>query len=287
MHDLHDLARSAKGADREAPADDLGESAQVGPDLVDGFGASPVKAQGLHFIEDKQRTVRTGGFPEKTKKPGAGGNDPRRPQNRLDYHRGELMAHLFQDLPAPVDVVVGQIHHQLGDQAGNTRRGSGGVVMRSVIASLEAADPGPSGVGAGQAHRRHGGLGSRVGEPHQLHGGDPFADHLRQPHLVFGRRREGRSPFRGFLGSLQNAGMGVPADQRRVIVEVVHPPVAVDVDDVAPLSPHLERGERREEGGGASGAARKHLLGAVGQLHRPGIGPAVLGHLPLERGGDL
>ena len=287
MHDLHDLASTPEGSHRKPPTDDLGEGAQIRPDPVDSLGAPVVQAQGLHLVEDQQGPAGTGGLPQKTQKLRLCGDHSPGPQHRFDDHRRQAPAYPFQNAPASLHIVVGEVDHQLGDQIRNPGGRDGGVVMGAVIAALEPGDLTPPGIGAGQSQSRHGGLGARIGEPDQLHRIHPPANLLRQPHLVLGGRREGRASLGSLLGRFQDVGMGVSADQGGVVVDEVDPPVAVDIHHVTSLTPGLKRRKRRKESGGAGGATRQHPLGAARQLDRPGIGLSVFGQLPIEGRRDL
>jgi hypothetical protein len=81
-------------------------------------------------------------------------------------------------------------------------------------------------------------------------------------------------------------GVGVPTDQRGVVVEVVNPAIAVHVEDMASLSPYLKRREGRKIGGAAGRATRQHPLGPSGHLDRTGIRSSVFVNLPPESGRD-
>ena len=142
----------------------------------------------------------------------------------------------------------------------------------AVVPPRELHDPVPPRGCAGQAHRGHGGLGTRCDEPHHLHRFDCVDDPLREVDLELDRVAVCDSPIELSADRRDHPGRLVAEDVRPVGEHVVDELVAVGVDDVGSLARDDVRwhaGNRTVRTHGAVDTAGKHTLGA--RAKRPGV----------------
>ena len=142
----------------------------------------------------------------------------------------------------------------------------------AVVAALELQDFGAAGVAAGQAHRRHGGLGAGVNHAHLI-GRGARDDGLREQSLTLGGRAEAQATRSGLLHGLHNLWVRIAVNHRAIGANQVNVLVAVDVPQArartalnhASLATHgAKRAHRRVH------PARNHLGGTLKPLLRLG-----------------
>ncbi len=107
--------------------------------------------------------------------------------------------------------------------------------QRAVIAVAGHEQLAAAGDDAGHGERQRAGLGARIGEAHLLHRGDARDEERAERalrHVARGpARAAGQLPRRG----LDHGGIGVAMHHRRIVVDQVDVPVAVDVPQVHAL----------------------------------------------------
>ncbi len=109
-------------------------------------------------------------------------------------------------------------------------------VVGAVVGALELGDPMPTGEPAGGLDGHHHRLAARVGEPNPLDAGDPLDEEGGQLDLLGRRQRERGAAGQSTGGRFRHRRMGVAVDQRRVVVQQVKAPLAIHVDQPAPLA---------------------------------------------------
>ena len=105
----------------------------------------------------------------------------------------------------------------------------------AVVATLELQHLGAAGVAAGQAHRRHGGLGAGVDHAHLI-GRGARDDGLRQQGLPLGGRAEAQATRSGLLHGLHNLWVRIAVNHRAIGADQVDVLVAVDIPKAGALT---------------------------------------------------
>ena len=136
----------------------------------------------------RQRAGACGRLPQEVEELLIGGYHPAGAQYGFHDHGGQGAARLLDGLLAAGDVVEWEGHHKVADRVRYPRPRRGRVVVRAVVATLEARHDRTPCIGPGQSHRGHRGFGSGVGEADLVDRGDPLDQHLGQENLLFGRR---------------------------------------------------------------------------------------------------
>src|SRR5215212_6420985 len=113
IEDAHDLLAPAEGADREAAADDLAHSSQVGADAEDLLEATRAEPEGYYLVADEERPVLVGQAPCRREILRRPGEDPR-PRHRLEDYRCDALSFLLHCGLEPRDIVVVNHAHQRG-----------------------------------------------------------------------------------------------------------------------------------------------------------------------------
>ena len=122
----------------------------------------------------------------------------------------------------------------------------------SVVAALKLHDLRPTSKSTGQAHRRHGGLRSRVHQPDFLHA-RAIHHHRSQLHLSGSRRTKRQSLLGGFGHCLDHLRMRIPHQHGSPRAEQINILVAVHINERGPrsagdkagLSPHRAKRPHR------------------------------------------
>jgi hypothetical protein len=230
-------ARPPNGPDRQPLLAAAVADPEAGDDLVHHEQRAGAVADGAQALEEAR----------------AGRDDAHVARDRLDQDRGQVVAVPLGQGAHGVEVVVladervGRHRRRHAGGRGDAERRETGSGLRqqrvgvSVVAARELHDLRAAGVGTGQAHRAHDGLGTRGDEPHLLERRHRRAHLPRQGELELGRGAErravpGRRRHRG-----DDVGVGVAGDQRPPRLHPVDVAVAVRVPDLAAGAPGQEQ----------------------------------------------
>ena len=110
------------------------------------------------------------------------------------------------------------------------------VVVDAVVLAFELHDLVAAGVGTGDAHRVHGGLGAGHGHADLVHPAGQLLDQLHGADLVLAGQREADAAAHPLVDVVVDALVAVAEDDRAVAHPQVHEPVAVEVPDLATLA---------------------------------------------------
>ena len=250
--------RSPEGRGRIAVADRLGERGEVGldPEVLGGAAAGDPEA-GLDLVEDQQRPELLGDRPDALVEALLGQDPLGVAEDRLDDHRGDVVALGLEHPAEGGQVVVGHRDHRLGDRLGNApapgqvdrvvavaqlvhvvgQDADQGVVVDAVVLALELDDLLAAGVGPGDPHQVHRGFGARDGHPGHLDPAGDLADQLTGPDLILAGQREADAQAHPLVDVVVDARVGVAEHDRPVAEAQVDVLVAVHVPDPAALAP--------------------------------------------------
>ncbi len=193
VHQLHHIGAPAKGGHRQAAADDLPHRREVRGDAVELLSAAWRDTHRDHLVKDEKNSELAGHRPESLdelvrRRDHAAGSD-----DRLEDHRRHAVAvtflaknplgsvwvveredHAAFQCPLRRAYRVGRGIRAFGRACLSRRwmRADLGVVVGAVVAALDPGNVRPSGEGPGQPHRKHGGLGPRVAETHEVQARD-------------------------------------------------------------------------------------------------------------------
>ena len=197
----HDVGTTAVGPHRQAAADDLTESGQIGHDVEASLRTGIGKTEtGNDFVEDQKRTVLRAQFTQATQETGLRQHKPHIARHRLHKQRCNLIGPGFEQRLHSPQIVVGskqRIRHRTRRNTGRTGNGERshtgtGAGQEGIAMSMIAADEldhlVASGHAAGKTQRTHGGFGTGVHHAHHFHGGQRGTDFLGKTHFIFAGR---------------------------------------------------------------------------------------------------
>ena len=96
---LHDVAATADGAQRHTATYDLAQRRQIGLDAVQPLRTLRAHAEpGHHLVEDQQHAVSRAQVPQPRQEPRRGPHQIHVAGDRLDDHRGDVLALLIEGL---------------------------------------------------------------------------------------------------------------------------------------------------------------------------------------------
>ena len=282
---VHNLGAAAEGSGRQATGDDLAEGHQVRRHAVDAVPALIGGAEAGHdLVEDEEGAVSMGDVGKRGVEAFLWCHGAHVAGRGFRDNAGNLARVLRKCLAHGLDIVIRNddgigrcrarntrgIRQRKGRHAG-TGRGQQGVHV-AVVATLELQHLGAAGVAAGQAHRRHGGLGAGVDHAHLI-GRGARDDGFREQSLTLGGRAKAQAARSGLLHGLHNLWVRIAVNHRAIGADQVNVLVAVDVPQArartalnhAGLAAHgAKRAHRRVH------PARNHLGGTLKPLLRLG-----------------
>ena len=241
----HDVAPAAEGRRRHAAADHLAETREVRRDAVDLLRAAERDAETAHhFVENQHRAVLGAQAPQGLQEFRRGAHEVHVARDRLDDHRGDLVAERLERFFEFRDVVVLEHRGVLGDIGRHARRGriaegeqaragfDQQAIRVTVIAAFELDDAAAVREAARETQRAHGRFGAARDHAHLFDRRHQFADFFGDFDFGFGRRAEREAVGQHALHGFQHFGMDVAEDHRAPRADVVDIALAVRVPEV-------------------------------------------------------